>query len=179
MIVPGQASTQPCIRWRSEVVWNSSVVAKNGIRKASLKVFLSSTKSQTSLHLITAMIVPRQASTQACFRWRPEAVWNSAAVTVNGLRKTSLKVFLSSTKSQTSLHLITAMIVPGQASTQPCIRWRPEVVWNSAAVATYGLGKASLKVFLSSTKSQTSLHLITYCNDWLKTGLNPTKWVKN
>ena len=47
------------------------------------------------------------------------------------------------------------MIVPGQASTQPCIRWRPEVVWNSAAITANGL-----KVFLSSTKSQTSLLLI-------------------
>ena len=27
----------------------------------------------------------------------------------------------------------------------------------------------------ASRKSQTSLHLITYCNDWLQTGLNPTK----
>jgi hypothetical protein len=102
---------------RLEVVWNSAAVTANGLRKASLKVFLSSTKSQTSLHLITAMIGSKQTSTQPCIQRRPEAVWNSVAFTANGLRKASVKVFLSSTKRKTSLQLITGMIGSGRTST--------------------------------------------------------------
>ena len=108
------------------------------------------------------MICSGRASTQPCSRWRrPEAV------TANGLRKTILKVFLSSTKSQTSLYLIYLAMFDPQVKGED---QRP----SESLQQTQQMASKRPASRCSQFNKKSNEFTFNYCNDWLYTDLNPT-----